>query len=823
MSQESENWNLLQTLFHLAEEASAEDRERVLAEHCSDPVVVRRALEIFSSSVALDEAGPIAPAPVSPGRVGPYTLLRLLGSGGIGSVFLAERMIGGSLQRTALKMLAPHAAGVSFIDRFHREQHILGSLDHPNITRMVDAGLTDAGQPYLVMEYVDGEHLDVYCDSRKLEIAERLQLFVHICDAVAYAHRNLIVHLDLKPSNILVTQNGVVKLLDFGTSKIVHTDSLLTTTILATPAYASPEQLRNEPVTTACDIYALGAILFELLSGQRPFAHVSIAAMIEHAMSEHEPANLADAITSDAAQLRGLAIEKLRQALQGDLATITKKCLRTQPMERYVSVDTLMQDVDRYLEGRPVLARPQTTVYRLGKFVRRNRKGFTLAAVSAVLLIAALGYAEMKQRKAIEQGRRAEEMETFMHSLFSIANSQYFGKPTMSVNDFLNLGIKALPLYIHDRADLRSAQNSLGESLWHNGDYSDAQRAFSESMKTAEADGDVNAETESLAFAADIAYREGDLTKGGELASRALQRASLPQVSPYPRIMAKRTYAVNREVNGLTSDENISLIQSAVQEAGKSRLPVLDYADTIQAFALVMTTRHRWDDAEASYRQALQLYSLDPAYACAAAGVEGQLGYIDHWRGRFTESLTHHEHALAVVKKCFGEDSADARYQERYVGQDLIWLGRGREAVDILERTLSSERKEVGTSSGPYIARALYLLANAYVMTGRPAEAAKLVEEEMRIAQGKLDPASRGYAAIYLVYAQALAGEGRAQEALPYAALADKTLYSEQPGESYPDRVQSSQAHQLYRDLQARLGTAVANNLTPAGKSATSR
>ena len=199
--------------------------------------------------------------------------------------------MGGAPQRSALKVLSPHAAGPSFVERFHREQHILSSLDHPNITRMLDAGLGESGQPYLVMEYVEGEHLDVFCDARKLGIRERLQLFLQVCSAVAYAHRNLIVHLDLKPSNILVSDEGTVKLLDFGTSKLVQADSQLTTTVLATPAYASPEQLRNEPVTTACDVYSLGAILFELLSGRRTTD--SAAIIFERALSEREAGPLA--------------------------------------------------------------------------------------------------------------------------------------------------------------------------------------------------------------------------------------------------------------------------------------------------------------------------------------------------------------------------------------------------------------------------------------------------------------------------------------------------------------------------------------------------
>jgi serine/threonine-protein kinase len=194
----------------------------VLAEKCPDERLRRRALKIFTAS-SIEEPVKTAPKDSAVGtRIGPYALIKHLGTGGIGAVYLVERMAGGALQRAALKVLAPHSAGPAFVERFHREQHILATLDHPNITRMLDAGLSERGQPYLVMEYVDGAHLDDYCNQHKLGIAERLQLFLKVCDAVAYAHRSLIVHLDLKPSNILVTADGMVKLLDFGTSKLIQ-------------------------------------------------------------------------------------------------------------------------------------------------------------------------------------------------------------------------------------------------------------------------------------------------------------------------------------------------------------------------------------------------------------------------------------------------------------------------------------------------------------------------------------------------------------------------------------------------------------------------
>ncbi len=329
MTPDAQNWDRLQELFHQVQAAAPEDRERVLAEICPEPDLrgrVRAILRAFDDA----EAGHIAPdeaANLASGAIGPYLLRRRLGSGGMGTVYLVERDAGGVRQRAALKILAPHAGGPSVVERFHREQRILASLDHPFITRMLDAGLAPSGQPYLVMEYVEGEPLDAWCDARNLTIEDRLRLFLKVCEAVDYAHRNLVVHLDLKPGNILVTEEGTPKLLDFGTSKLIDRDGRLTTTLPATPSYASPEQLRNEAVTTACDIYSLGAILYEMLAGKRPAGESSIAAIIERAVEEREPAGLEQGITAEASERRGVTDSRLRALLGGDLSTVVRKCL----------------------------------------------------------------------------------------------------------------------------------------------------------------------------------------------------------------------------------------------------------------------------------------------------------------------------------------------------------------------------------------------------------------------------------------------------------------------------------------------------------------
>ena len=441
--------------------------------------------------------------------------------------------------------------------------------------------MSSTGYPYLVMDYVQGLHLDEYCDARHLGIRERIELFLQICDAVAYAHRNLIVHLDLKPSNILVNEEGVVKLLDFGTSKLIQPDSLLTTTVLATPAYASPEQLRNEPVTTSCDIYSLGAILVDLLAGRRTTAQSSAAAMFERAMNETEPVPLHLTVTAKTAEDRGVPESKLRQLLSGDLETITAKCLRPRPKDRYGSVDALSEDLRRYLAGRSVLARPQTITYRVGKFVRRNRGGVAVSGLIALALAVSLGYAGWRQHQALQEGRRALRMQTFLYRLFYLANANYMGKPTVSVPEFLQLGVKVLPHYIKDPGDLRAAQMSLAESMFENGDMKNAQKVFTQITASAKASGDVASEAEAEATSGAIAYEEGDAKSGEALTAHALELSRRRGMSPAVRVWSAVYYAIYRDEMGYRSDENLRLLEFAAKESRDGNLPSHEIADVL--------------------------------------------------------------------------------------------------------------------------------------------------------------------------------------------------------------------------------------------------
>lgn len=774
---DTEHWSQLETLFYLAEETPAEDRERVLSEHCPDPELVRRALEIFGSSAELESKDPAPTPQFTRHRVDAYTLMQHLGSGGIGSVYLAERLVGGAPQRVALKMLAPHAAGPAFIERFHREQHILGSLDHPNITRLIDAGVTESGQHYLVMEYVDGEHFDAYCDHHKLTVRERLRLFLEVCEAIVYAHRNLIVHLDLKPSNILVSHDGVVKLLDFGTSKLIQIDSLLTTTVMATPAYSSPEQLRNEPVTTACDVYSLGAVLFELLTGRRPYANSSVAAMIERALTEQRPEGLLNAVSAEGAQDRDITEARLRQLLTGDLETIVQKCLATNPLERYASVDALAVDVARYLEGQPVLARRQTMIYRLGKFVRRHRTAVAASVLIGLFLIGTVTYALWRQQQALREAQRAERMQTFMHQLFRLANSNYTGKPAVTVPEFLQLGVRILPDYIRNPNDLLQAKVALAESMFDNGDLTDAATIFQQTAATAASMQDIDAEAESKAFAGHIKFLQGDVPTGEKLTAEALVLSRRKGVSPLVRVWAYDFYADDRENLSLITDENLKLLHDAANEARRYNLPPHEKATAIYKLATNLEYLGKLDEATPLYDEALSLFQQDPVDVCDPASVYGDIGYLHYLKNDPAGGLSSFQHAYSGYKTCAGPGSRDTLSTLAYMGQSMALAGQGQQAITLLEASWPDWEK----IPGGYVSLSEYPLAlsEAYNAVGRYTDSEKLSVAIIETRRAKIPKASSSHSEFIL--AEALAGEQRYQDALAHADLALRSFRKTDP------------------------------------------
>ena len=437
-----ERWKRVQELSEQAEPLPVEQRESFLIVAEADAAIRTEVLFLLAGL----ENEPTAVEPLRaafsraamPTKVGPYTITGILGQGGMGIVYAAEIERAGEVQQVALKLIQTHLDEPEHAARFTREQKILARLDHPGITRLLDAGVSDENQPYLVMERLKGQPLDRYCDAKTLTAQARIRLMIEVCRAVEAAHRILIVHLDLKPSNILVTDEGQVKLLDFGTAKILRGDASLTTTRQLTPMYASPEQLRGEPVSTACDIYSLGLILYEQLCGAWPFGNRdSLMSVASRAVGSTDTQPMSKLITEEGAQKRGVRVDRLRDQLMGDLEAIVGKALAAGPKDRYASVAALSEDLERFLADRPILAQKQTTLYRTKKYMARNRGALSVSAVLVVALLFLGGYALWQQQQALKAGRRAQATAQFLNWMIQTANPINGGSPTRTVREMI--------------------------------------------------------------------------------------------------------------------------------------------------------------------------------------------------------------------------------------------------------------------------------------------------------------------------------------------------------------------------------------------------
>ncbi len=418
-----ERWKKIQEAFQVVVDLPPTERSSRLDQICAGDAELRREVEELidadERASGFLEAGSAAGESPPAERVGPYRVLHKLGEGGMSEVYAAVREDDAYDKRVAVKFFRAGLARPDLVQRFRVERQILASLDHPQIAKLLDGGSTADGAPYLVMDYVEGLPIDEYCDRQRLPVTTRLELFQKVCGAVQYAHANLVVHRDLKPSNILVRGDGQPKLLDFGIAKLLNPDlftfRLEPTRIDAyvmTPEYASPEQARGEPVTTAADVYSLGVLLYKLLTGSLPY-DVRDRALPEivRVVCEEEPARPSALVRSgDArqAEVRATTVRGLRRQLAGDLDNILLKALRKEPSRRYGSVEQLSEDIRRYREGLPVLARSDTLAYRTSKFLRRHRVSVAMAGLAALLVIAfavTATIASVRLRSVVERSR----------------------------------------------------------------------------------------------------------------------------------------------------------------------------------------------------------------------------------------------------------------------------------------------------------------------------------------------------------------------------------------------------------------------------------
>jgi eukaryotic-like serine/threonine-protein kinase len=635
-SQWKDEWRLLSPLLDQALALDGEERQTWIK--AQEPGIAYR-LEILlleHSVLASDgflETGivdlPSTTATLAGQTIGAFEVVSQIGQGGMGSVWLARRNDGRFERQVALKFLNIALLGKEGEDRFKREGKILALLAHPHIAELIDAGVTDAGQPYLVLEYVDGDQVDRYCDQRQLDLHTRIRLFLQVLDAVAAAHANLIVHRDLKPSNVLVTKDGEVKLLDFGIAKLIEADNdpehqtafTIGGTAL-TPEYAAPEQLKGEAITVSTDVYALGVLLYLLLTGRHPAGEgQSSPAELIKTIVESEPLRPSDAVavtvtdSGDAparALLRSASVDKLRRVLRGDLDTILAKALKKDPRERYASVGAFADDLRRYLNCEPIKARPDTLMYRAGKFARRHRAGLFIAllalggvaaGITGMLLQART--ARIQRDLALRQLARAERMTDLNELLLS--NAAPMGRP-LAVDQLLEREERVIE---HERnpdaANHVELQLSLGNQYSSEDENDNALRVLNAAYRVSRDLKDRSVRAKASCVLA------GAMVPVGELArAEALYQEGLRELGNAPQFASERAACLlhGSEVAYRNGNSQESIARARAAEQAIQRSPVqwnLEGLNILVNLATVLGDSGSFREAETIFQQASDL------------------------------------------------------------------------------------------------------------------------------------------------------------------------------------------------------------------------
>jgi serine/threonine protein kinase len=648
------------------------------------------------SSLDDGSSTPVADARASlslPGTtIGPYRLLEGIGHGGMGSVWLAERSDGRFEGRVAIKFLNLALIGRGAEQRFQREGAVLARLTHPAIARLLDAGSTSTGQPYLVLEYVDGRPIDRHCDDHRLGVAERIRLLLQVMAAVSHAHQNLVVHRDLKPSNILVTGDGRPRLLDFGIAKLLETEtgpadrSELTAVDgqALTPGFAAPEQVQGDPITTATDVYALGVLLHLLLSGEHPTgAEATSSASMLRSVVERSPVRLSDAAAANGkhpgaaalAALRGSTPERLRRSYRDDLDNILARALKKDPAERYATVASFATDLEHYLHHEPVTARPDSATYRLGKFARRHRGALAIAGVVAASLLGAAGFSVRQMREAQRQrdaalfdARRADAQIQFQELLMTDV-----GDRPMTMRELLDRG-RDLLVRMH-----------AGDSRF--------QAAIATQLATAYGDlGDSKIRSQLLARAESLARANNDT---GQLLEAICDRGdNLRTMGEYPAAAA--AFA-----------EADSLMRGYHDPRAE--------ADCLVNHANFYVETHPADSALLLATRAVAIFAdLGDSTSVSSVDAVGTLADALEAQGRLREAAEAHRRAIAAMDKSGQGELMSRTIYLHNLGFTLRLLGRTAEADSVFHEVVIDAGRADPTGALPnqvlihYAATALY-------------------------------------------------------------------------------------------------------------------
>jgi eukaryotic-like serine/threonine-protein kinase len=747
-----ERWQVVKTVLDDVLERAAAERTAYLALRCQGDDELRGEVESLLAAevqaadfietpvfrIRMDDAPPLATGQ----RIGSYRIVREISRGGMGTVYLAERADEEFERRVALKVIRRGMDSDEIVERFRAERQILAHLDHENIAKLLDGGTTEDGRPYFVMEYVEGQPLDEYCDVHGLSRRERLALFRRVCAAVHFAHQNLIVHRDLKPGNVLVTADGVPKLLDFGIAKLLHPGQepfALTRADLRpmTPEFASPEQVRGAAISTASDVYSLGVLLYRLLTGRSPYSPTSSDPQgLARAICDQDPPRPSSTVGRGSDQ-RGLA-----RQLRGDLDNIVLKAMSKEPGRRYASVDQLANDLDRYLKGLPVIARKDTLGYRTGKFVGRHKLGVSVVALLLLLIVGfsitvtlLLQQQTRERRRAERETKRAASVLDFLEKVFHNPDPERARGQPITALEVLDSGMRDIRGGLQDQPEVRA---DLMETMGR------------------------------------VYRRLGVPNKARELLEGSLQlRRGLKQDE---LAIARNLHNLAGALHDLHDDKAAEpLIREALQiQRARGDTHNLDYAKGLGNLGQLLADKGQLANGEALLKESLALKRRLPGTEAGDIATSlNNLGILNCQRADYASCERYHREALTIRRRlAAGQPDPYVARSLNNLASALEDLGKLAEAESLYRDSIAMRKKLYGNRN-PSVTPALSNLGHVLQQEGKAAEAEPYYREAAAIAEETVGKDNlnraiyvRNLASALLTMGKAVEAEASAREAL---------------------------------------------------------
>ena len=711
----------LQDLFEQALDQPTENRREFLEGLIPDSPLLRD--EVLAILAAHDRAEGSLGGPISNSlledtaarkdawigkRVGSYEIVRLIGAGGMGAVYEANRADDQFKKRVAVKFLHRQAESPAAVKRFKAERQILASLDHPGIAALLDGGVTEDGQPYFVMEYIDGQPLTHWCDDQKLPIRERLRLFQQVASAVQSAHQALVIHRDLKPGNILVTSEGRVKLLDFGIARLLPPEtetekapSTLTAVRSFTPDYAAPEQVRGERTGTGVDIYALGVLLFELLTGRRPFdLKDQRLAEIERIICETPaPAPSARVDESRPPEVGERSLARVRSQIAGDLDAITLMALRKEPARRYGSAELMSSDVQAHLDGRPVSGRPDGFGYRLSKLIRRRKLETAAVGIAVVSLVAGLIGVSMQAQRAESARQSATQVTEFLTTMLGSADPASLGKD-VTVREVLDsAAVRADTLVGSPDLDAQ-IRNVIGNTYMALGEFETAEKQFRRAL--------------------DAHKRRAP---GGD------QKTAVA--------LTRQSYALEYLGEYDAADSVLKLAKGLFDKYPQK--DPLEESNFVDQRGRILARLGKMDEAAPLFERALRLAEMHGAGNDSLLATSyGNLGFVKVELGDLAAAESLYVQAIASAKRAFGPQHSELAALMSPYASVLDRAGKFDQADSVFRATLDMRRKLLGADH-PEFAWTMFSYADFLLSQKRYAEAAYWCREVLKL-RGKSLP-----------------------------------------------------------------------------------